>query len=67
MNLEELEKQFHQNEKDNFLDEEKLSFFCDDIRILLTFDYEKPNYKKSELEYQYSKTENELRLIFSDL
>lgn len=67
MNLIELEKQFHQNEKDNFLDEEKLSFFCDDIRILLTFDYEKPNYKKSELEYQYSKTENELRLIFSEL
>ncbi len=67
MMLEELENQFHQDGKDILFNREKVLSFLRNARILLTFDYEKPNYTKEELENQFSLTRNDLDFVLTDL
>ncbi len=65
--IEELEKQFHRDGKDILFNREKVLSFLRNARILLTFDYERPNYTKEELQKQFSLTRSELDFVLTDL
>lgn len=63
MVIDELEKEFQREDKLYTLDETLVCSFAHNIKLLLTFDYEKPNYEKEELLALYEKVSSKLDKI----
>ena len=67
MVLDELEKEFHREEKLLSLNESLICSFSHNIKMLLVYDYEKPNYTREDLEQLYFKVEKKLEKVLVEL
>ena len=67
MNIDNLEKYFNNDDQKLLLDENLVSSFSEKIKLLLMYDYEKPNYTKEELSSLYKEIETIFKNILKEL